>query len=129
MPLLNNNPILATRPVVDDTHIQIEENSSINHTIKINYFDLLDETPDFSEAAILLENGIIEYSYVKTAADGKHYFGFERCLPGSIDYDEIITRHRLVSKMEANTFEHYPSGKTVLSRGGRILEIKHPERG
>ncbi len=42
--------------------------------IEVNYFNLLDETPDFSEAAILLEDDVIEYCYVKNGSDGKQYF-------------------------------------------------------
>lgn len=97
--------------------------------IEFNYFDLLDETPEFSEAAILLEDDIIEYCYVKNGKDGRQYFGFDRCLPGADEYNQILARHKLVKKMEANTFERYPSGKTILSRRGRVIEMNSPSSG
>lgn len=128
MPVLNNDSVLMTiRSFADEKLVQAEQSLSSNDN-HINYFDLLDEKPDFSEAAILLEDGYIEYSYVKTGSDGNHYFGFDRCSPDSHEYAEILVRHQLSNKMEANTFEHYPSGKTVLSRRGKILEIKHPDK-
>jgi len=97
--------------------------------IELNYFDLLDETPEFSEAAILLADDVIEYCYVKNGKDGRQYFGFDRCLPGTDEYNQIIARHNLINKMEANTFERYPSGKTVLSRRGKILEVSSVRQG
>jgi hypothetical protein len=96
---------------------------------QFNYFDLLDETPEFSEAAILLEDDVIEYCYVKNGNDGKQYFGFDRCLPGADEYQQILARHKLINKMEANTFERYPSGKTILSRRGKIIEVNSPNSG
>lgn len=96
------------------------------NTLPLSYFDLLDEKPEFSEAAVLLEDETIEYCYVKLGQDGSQYFGFNYCLPDAPEYQEIFNRHRLQNKLEANTFERYPSGKTILSRGGRILEINIP---
>mgnify|MGYP000039999497 CR=1 FL=1 len=98
------------------------------NTLPLSYFDLLDETPEFSEAAILLEDETIEYCYIKLADDGSQYFGFNYALPSAPEYNEILSRHKLLKKMEANTFERYPSGKTVLSRGGKILEINLPKQ-
>jgi len=113
---------------------KVEENFSpdksadcITDGIELNYFDLLDETPEFSEAAILLDDNVIEYCYVKNGKDGRQCFGFDRCSPGADEYDQIIARHKLEKKMEANTFELYPSGKTVLSRRGRIIEVHPPK--
>lgn len=97
-------------------------------TLPLTYFELIDETPEFSEAAILLEDNTIEYCYVKLGHDGSQYFGFNYTLPSSSEYQEILCRHKLVKKMEANTFEKYPSGKTVLSRGGKIIEINLPKQ-
>jgi hypothetical protein len=88
-----------------------------------SYFELLNETPEFSEAAILLEDDVIEYCYVKNGKDGRQYFGFDRCSPGADEYSQILARHKLTNKMEANTFERYPSGKTILSRRGKVLEV------
>ncbi len=132
MPVLENqNNYIET---IDRTDIQnkpasVEYNHLPTGGIQLNYFDLLDETPDFSEAAILLEDDVIEYCYVKNGDDGKQYFGFDHCLPGSGEYRQILSRHKLVNKMEANTFESYPSGKTVLSRRGKILEVSSPKQG
>ncbi len=96
-------------------------------TLPLTYFDLLDETPEFSEAAILLDDETIEYCYIKIGQDGSQYFGFNYSLPNSPEYSEIISRHKFTERLEANTFERYPSGKTVLSKGGKILEINLPE--
>lgn len=115
--------------VIADEPAAIECNHLGPDGIELSYFDLLDETPEFSEAAILLEDDVLEYCYVKNGNDGKQYFGFDRCLPGSGEYRQILTRHKLVNKMEANTFERYPSGKTVLSRRGRILEVSSLSQG
>jgi hypothetical protein len=98
------------------------------HTLPLTYFDLLDETPEFSEAAILLEDETIEYCYIKIAQDGGQYFGFNYSLPTSPEYGEIFSRHKFSEKMAANTFERYPSGKTVLSKGGKLIEINLPEK-
>ncbi len=102
---------------------------SSSNNLPLSYFDLMNETPEFSEAAILLEDDTLEYCYIKIALDGSQYFGFNCSLPGSSEYDEILSRHKLSKTMEANTFERYPSGKTVLSKGGRILEINLPIKG
>jgi hypothetical protein len=98
------------------------------NSLPLTYFDLLDETPEFSEAAILLEDETIEYCYIKIAQDGGQYFGFNYSLPTSPEYDEIFSRHKFSEKMAANTFERYPSGKTVLSKGGKLIEINLPEK-
>jgi hypothetical protein len=92
------------------------------------YLRLLDELPVFSEAAILLEEGTVESSYIRTAEDGTKFFGFEKYLPGTKEYQEIVARHKLVIAMEANTFEQFPSGKTVLSMRGKVIEINFPEK-
>jgi len=105
-----------------------ESRESLTNALPLSYFDLLDETPDFSEAAILLDDDTIEYCYIKIGHDGSQYFGFNCSLPGSSEHAEILARHKLVEKMEANTFESYPSGKIVLSKGGKILEISLPRR-
>jgi hypothetical protein len=116
----NSSIAVASYSFVQDTPAQID-----NHidTAEISYFDLLDEIPEFSEAAVILEDEIIEYCYVKNGNDGKQYFGFDRCLPGSDQYEQVLSRHKLVTKMEANTYERYPSGKIVLSRRGKILAV------
>ncbi len=54
-------------------------------------------------------------------------FWFQYALPNSPEYDEILCRHKLTKTMEANTFEKYPSGKTILSKGGKTLEISLPK--
>ncbi len=97
-------------------------------TLPLTYFDLLDETPEFSEAAILLDDETIEYCYIKIGQDGSQYFGFNYALPDSPEYNEMISRHKFEKTLEANTFEQYPSGKTVLSKGGKILEINLPQQ-
>lgn len=97
------------------------------NTLPLSYFDLLDETSEFSEAAILLDDETVEYCYIKIGQDGSQYFGFNYSLPNSPEYSEIIARHKFTKKLAANTFERYPSGKTVLSQGGRILEINLPK--
>ena len=132
MPVLENkNSSIETidRTEIENKSALVEYRHTPTGGIQLNYFDLLDETPDFSEAAILLEDDVIEYCYVKNGDDGKQYFGFDRCLPGSGEYRQILTRHKLVNKMEANTFERYPSGKTILSRRGRIVEVSSPGQG
>ncbi len=98
------------------------------NALPLTYFDLLDETPEYSEAAILLDDGVIEYCYIKVGRDGSQYFGFSCALPGAAEHEEIISRHKLTETMAANTFERYPSGKTILSKGGKILEINMPQR-
>ncbi len=120
---------MSTHSLILNDPVPVECEQEKTDGIQPNYFDLLDETPEFSEAAILLEDDVIEYCYVKMQDDGKQYFGFDRCLPGADEYKKIIDRHKLVNKMEANTFERYPSGKTVLSRRGRILEMNFPKSG
>ncbi len=113
--------------LANKNHQQTDE--LLINALPLSYFDLMDETPEYSEAAILLDNGTIEYCYIKIGKDGSQYFGFSSSLPDTAEYEEIITRHKLSETMVANTFEKYPSGKTVLSKGGKILEISMPERG
>jgi len=120
---------MSTYALTANEPVPVECKQAKTDGIQLNYFDLLDETPEFSEAAILLEDDVVEYCYVKMQNDGKQYFGFDRCLPGTDEYRKIIDRHKLVTKMEANTFELYPSGKTILSRRGRILEVNFPAPG
>src|ERR1700728_3905955 len=116
----NSSVAVATYSFIQDSRAPIDSNIE---SAEINYFDLLDEIPEFSEAAVLLEDDVIEYCYVKNGNDGKQYFGFDHCLPGSDQYEQILSRHKLITKMEANTYERYPSGKTVLSRRGKVLEV------
>jgi hypothetical protein len=97
-------------------------------TLPLTYFDLLDETPEYSEAAILLEDGTIEYCYIKIGLDSGQYFGFNYASPNTAEHSEISSRHKFDKELEANTFERYPSGKTILSRGGRVLEISLPQK-
>jgi len=114
---------LASRFLADNKNASQDLN-----TLPLTYFDLLDETPEFSEAAILLDDNSIEYCYIKIGQDGSQYFGFNYALPDSPEYQEISSRHKLEKQMEANTFERFPSGKTVLSKGGRVLEINLPKQ-
>jgi hypothetical protein len=129
MSVLRNESVFVQMASSSTVEEKFSPDTGANFTtdgIELNYFDLLDETPEFSEAAILLEDNVIEYCYVKNGKDGRHYFGFDRCSPGAEEYDQIIARHKLEKKMEANTFESYPSGKTVLSRRGKIIEVNYP---
>jgi len=119
---LMDNTLLASKTSKQSDELLI-------NALPLSYFDLLDEMPEYSEAAILLEDGTIEYCYIKIGRDGSQYFGFSCALPEATEYQEIVARHKLTETMAANTFERYPSGKTVLSKGGKILEINMPERG
>jgi len=132
MKVLENNNVsisISSPPLIKDDFSPSESEECVPEGIEFNYFDLLDETPEFSEAAILLEDDVIEYCYVKNGKDGRQYFGFDRSLPGADEYNQILGRHKLVNKMEANTFERYPSGKTILSRRGRVIEVNSPIPG
>jgi hypothetical protein len=115
------NSFMANRTYSGEKPTELSTNS-----LPLSYFDIIDETPEFSEAAILLEDETIEYCYIKLATDGSQYFGFNCSLPGSPEYNEILARHKLAKPLEANTFEKYPSGKTILSKGGKVLEINLP---
>lgn len=119
----NSSMTIVRHSVIEDEPITVGCDNVAPDGIELNYFELLNETPEYSEAAVMLDDDIIEYCYVKNGHDGKQYFGFDRSLPGSDDYTQILARHKLTSKMEANTFERYPSGKTVLSRRGKVLEV------
>src|SRR5258708_7885055 len=98
------NSFLANR-----SYSREKSTESLSNTLPLSYFDLMNETPEFSEAAILLEDETLEYCYIKIALDGSQYFGFNCSLPGSPEYNEILTRHKITKRMEANTFERYPS--------------------
>ena len=88
---------MSTNSLILNDLLLVECEQTKVDDIQPNYFDLLDETPEFSEAAILLEDDVIEYCYVKMQNDGKQYFGFDRCLPGADEYKKIIDRHKLVN--------------------------------